>query len=83
MAAAYRREIENAPSPESHRKMLEERLQRIRSPFPAAEAGSVTEMIDPRDTRPLTCRFVEAIQPAIARHTARKLHEDRLRPVRP
>jgi acetyl-CoA carboxylase carboxyltransferase component len=83
VAAAYRREIENAPDPEAHRRMLEERLQRVRSPFRSAEAGSVTEMIDPRETRPMICRFVDLMQPVLARQAARKLQEDGQRPVRP
>jgi acetyl-CoA carboxylase carboxyltransferase component len=83
VAAAYRREIENAPDPDAHRKAIEERLQRLRSPFRAAEAGSVTEMIDPRETRPMITRFIEAMQPALGRIAARKVNAGGLRAVRP
>ena len=36
VAAAYKREIENAPDPEAHRKMIEDRLLAYRSPIKAA-----------------------------------------------
>lgn len=57
--AAYRREIEAAPDPAAHRKEIEDRLNQYRSPFRTAEAFGVEEMIDPRDTRPLLCDWVE------------------------
>lgn len=60
-SAAYRREIENAPDPEAKRAEIEARLQAIASPFRTAEATG-QEMIDPRDTRPLLCEFVEEAQ---------------------
>lgn len=83
VAAAYRREIEGAPDPEAHRQMLEARLQGLRSPFRAAEAGHVTEMIDPRETRPTICRFLDAMQPALQRLAARKTAGGIGRVVRP
>jgi len=67
VAAAYRREIENAPDPDAHREMIEQRLLRLRSPFRAAHQGDVIDLIDPRDTRRLACRFVKLAQPALAR----------------
>lgn len=39
-----------------------EKLAKLRSPLRTAEAFGVEEMIDPRDTRPLLCEFVEAAQ---------------------
>jgi acetyl-CoA carboxylase carboxyltransferase component len=60
--AAYRREIESAPDPAARRREIEERLVRMRSPVGTAEAFGVPEMIDPRDTRRLVCRFVEIAQ---------------------
>jgi acetyl-CoA carboxylase carboxyltransferase component len=62
VAAAYRREIEAAPDPEARRQELEDKLAALRSPFRTAEAFGVEEMIDPRDTRPLLCRFAEIAQ---------------------
>lgn len=60
-SAAYRREIESAPDPETRRAEIEARLQAIASPFRTAEATG-QEMIDPRDTRQLLCEFVEDAQ---------------------
>jgi acetyl-CoA carboxylase carboxyltransferase component len=60
-AAAYRREIESAPDPEAARAAIEARLQAIASPFRTAEATG-QDIIDPRDTRPLLCEFVEEAQ---------------------
>ena len=57
--AAYRREIEAAPDPAARRHEIEERLNELRSPFRTAEAFGVEEIIDPRDTRPLLCEWVE------------------------
>jgi acetyl-CoA carboxylase carboxyltransferase component len=55
--AAYRAELDAAPDREKLRAEIEERLNRVRSPFRVAEAFGVEEMIDPRDTRPLLCEF--------------------------
>jgi acetyl-CoA carboxylase carboxyltransferase component len=57
--AAYRREIEAAPDPEKRQREIEERLSRLTSPFRTAEAFGVEQIIDPRDTRPLLCQWVE------------------------
>jgi acetyl-CoA carboxylase carboxyltransferase component len=78
VAAAYRREIEAAPDPEAHRTMIEERLLRLRSPFKAAHHGDVVDLIDPRDTRRLACKFVKLAQPML-----KKLAERPKRAVRP
>lgn len=60
-SAAYRREIESAPDPEAKRSEIEARLRAIASPFRTAEATG-QDIIDPRDTRPLLCEFVEDAQ---------------------
>lgn len=57
--AAYRREIEAAPDPAARRREIEERLGEVRSPFRTAEAFGIEEIIDPRDTRPLLCEWIE------------------------
>ncbi len=59
--AAYRREIEAADDPEAHRAEIEEKLNALRSPFRTAEAFNIEEIIDPRDTRPLLCEWVELV----------------------
>ncbi len=57
--AAYRRELEAAPDRDKLMKEIEARLNTVRSPFRTAEAFGVEEIIDPRDTRPLLCDWVE------------------------
>jgi acetyl-CoA carboxylase carboxyltransferase component len=56
--AAYRRDIEAAEDPVARRAELEAMLEQYRSPFRAAEAFGIEEIIDPRDTRPLLCDWV-------------------------
>jgi acetyl-CoA carboxylase carboxyltransferase component len=60
-SAAYRREIDGAPDPEAARAEIEARLRAIASPFRTAEATG-QDIIDPRDTRPLLCEFIEEAQ---------------------
>ncbi|MCH2523784.1 MAG: methylmalonyl-CoA carboxyltransferase [Dehalococcoidia bacterium] len=57
--AAYRREIEEADDPEKRREEIETRLNELRSPFRTAESFNIEDIIDPRDTRPLLCEWVE------------------------
>jgi acetyl-CoA carboxylase carboxyltransferase component len=66
--AAYRRQIEPAPDPEAKRQEIENQLQAIASPFRSAEAFNIEDIIDPRDTRPLLCEFVEMAQKDIKAH---------------
>jgi acetyl-CoA carboxylase carboxyltransferase component len=64
-SAAYRREIDSAPDPEAKRKEIENKLEAISSPFRTAEAFNIEEIIDPRDTRPILCDFIEMAQAEI------------------
>ena len=59
LEAAYRRELEAAEDPVALRAEIAARLEAVRSPFRTAERFSVEEIIDPRDTRPLLCDWVE------------------------
>jgi len=43
----------------AYRREIEDRLAQYRSPFRTAEAFGIEEIIDPRDTRPLLCDWVE------------------------
>lgn len=63
-SAAYKREIESAPDPEAKRLEVEAKLKAIASPFRTAEVTG-QDIIDPRDTRPLLCEFVEDAQPIL------------------
>jgi len=60
--AAYRREIEAAHDPEAKREEIEQRLKAVASPFRTAEAFNIEDIIDPRETRPLLCDFIEMAQ---------------------
>ena len=42
---------------------IEERLNKLRSPFRTAETFWVEEIIDPRDTRKLLCEFADLAAP--------------------
>jgi hypothetical protein len=57
--AAYRREIEASPDPDARRREIEDMLNELRSPFRTAEAFGIEEIIDPRDTRPLLCEWID------------------------
>ncbi|MEE8397478.1 MAG: carboxyl transferase domain-containing protein [Desulfobacterales bacterium] len=61
-SAAYRREIDSAENPDAKRAEIEARLQAFASPFRSAEAFDIEDIIDPRDTRPLLCNFIEMAQ---------------------
>ena len=62
VAAAYRREIANAADPALRQKELEAELRELDSPFLTAQAFGVEDVIDPRETRPLLCRFIDLAQ---------------------
>ncbi|HXB80931.1 MAG TPA: carboxyl transferase domain-containing protein [Bradyrhizobium sp.] len=61
--AAYRAEIDAAEDGEAKLKEIEERLNRLRSPFRSAEKFWVEEIIDPRKTRSLLCEFARLAEP--------------------
>ena len=42
---------------------IEDRLNKLRSPFRSAESFWIEEIIDPRDTRQVLCEFVELAAP--------------------
>ena len=62
---AYRREIESAADPDAKRRELEDMLAVKQSPFPRAEAFAIHELIDPRETRPMLCRWIDRVQPLL------------------
>jgi len=74
VAVAFRREIENAPDPEARRRELEERLAGARSPFPRAETFGVNDLIDPRETRPRLCDWLEWVAPSLRQHVGVRTH---------
>ncbi|HTY19127.1 MAG TPA: carboxyl transferase domain-containing protein [Myxococcota bacterium] len=62
---AYGREIAAAPDPEARRRELEEELAAAQSVFPRAEDFGVHHLIDPRDTRPVLCDWLDEIEPRL------------------
>ncbi len=62
VAAAFRREIEKAADPKARERELEAELRAQASPLRTAEAFGVEEIVDPRQTRPYLCRFINAAQ---------------------
>jgi methylmalonyl-CoA decarboxylase subunit alpha len=63
--AAYRRDIEGAADPDEREREIEEELRQLASPFRTAEAFAIEDLIDPRETRPYLCQFIEALQPRL------------------
>lgn len=61
--AAYKRELESSADPVGLRAEIDERLNRVRSPFRTAERFGIEEIIDPRDTRGLLCEFANLAAP--------------------
>jgi len=61
--AAYRSDIEGAEDPKAKLLEIEERLNKLRSPFRSAEKFWVEEIIDPRKTRSLLCDFARLAEP--------------------
>jgi acetyl-CoA carboxylase carboxyltransferase component len=61
--AAYKRDLEASADPDRLRRELESKLAQVMSPFRTAEAFGVEEIIDPRDTRPLLCDWIETVYP--------------------
>lgn len=72
VTAAFRREIAAAPDPDARRKELEDEMRSYADPFRTAEAFSVEDIIDPRETRPYLCRFYEAMQARLKEQVGQK-----------
>ncbi len=61
--AAYRAEIDAAEDKGAKLKEIEDRLNKLRSPFRSAEKFWVEEIVDPRKTRSLLCDFARLAEP--------------------
>jgi acetyl-CoA carboxylase carboxyltransferase component len=57
--AAHRAEIESTKDPERYLKELHEKYRSVSSPFRTAEAFGIEDIINPKETRPLLCEWVE------------------------
>jgi acetyl-CoA carboxylase carboxyltransferase component len=65
VAVAFRKQIEQSENPEQTRAALEAELAAKQSPLPRGESFSVHDVIDPRETRPHLCQWIEWISPAL------------------
>ena len=65
VAVAFRGDIAAAPDPEARRQELEKQFNAERNPYAAAESFAVHDIIDPRETRPMLCEWIEWIQPRL------------------
>ena len=61
--AAFKSDLEKSKNPEKLLKEIEERMEKVRSPFKTAESFLAEEIIDPRDTRKLICEFANLSSP--------------------
>jgi acetyl-CoA carboxylase carboxyltransferase component len=61
--AAYRADIDAAEDKAEKLKEIQDRLNKLRSPFRSAEKFWVEEIIDPRKTRSLLCEFARLAEP--------------------
>jgi methylmalonyl-CoA decarboxylase subunit alpha len=59
VAVAFRRQIETAEDPVAMRAQLEAEMAARLSPNARAESFAMHELIDPRETRPYLCRWIE------------------------
>ncbi len=67
VAVAFGREIANAADPEARRRELEDEMSARLSPFPRDESFAVHALIDPRETRPMLCDWIEWAQAVLPR----------------
>ena len=65
VAAAFRRELAAAPDPKTREREIEAELRAVASPFRTAEAFGVEDIVDPRETRPYLCHFIDAAQASL------------------
>jgi len=61
---AYKAELAEAKDYDAHLAKIRERLNRVRSPFRSAEYFEVEEILVPRDTRPVLCRWAHLARKA-------------------
>jgi acetyl-CoA carboxylase carboxyltransferase component len=59
---AYKAELAQSDAPDELLEDIKARLNRVRSPFRSAEFFEIEDIIDPRDTRSVLCRWVNLVQ---------------------
>jgi acetyl-CoA carboxylase carboxyltransferase component len=73
--AAYRADLDAAEDRAAKMAEIEDRLNKLRSPFRSAETFWIEDIVDPRDTRPLLCEFANLAAPL--RETGPSSHQMR------
>jgi propionyl-CoA carboxylase beta chain len=69
----YRKELADAEDPEAERQRLEaEYRKRYLTPYAAASAGYVDDVIEPAETRPIVIKALRAIRNKSESHPSRK-----------
>ncbi len=68
VAVAFGRDIAAAKDPEARRRELEEAMFAQQGPVARAESFAMHELIDPRETRPALCDWIERAQPLLQQH---------------
>ena len=58
---AYKAELAQVDDYDAHLDSIKQRLNRVRSPFRSAEHFEIEEIIDPRHTRPVLCRWANLV----------------------
>ena len=66
------RDRSGAPTRRRAKREIEAELRAMASPFRTAEAFGVEEIIDPRETRPYLCRFIDAAQGKLRTSSGRR-----------
>mgnify|MGYP001234158728 FL=1 len=61
--AAFKADLEKSKNPEKLLEEINERMEKVRSPFRTAESFLAEEIIDPRETRRLICEFANLAAP--------------------
>jgi acetyl-CoA carboxylase carboxyltransferase component len=59
LEAAYRRDLEASEDPEALKRAIGQKLEAARSVFRTAESFGIERIIDPAETRPILCDWVE------------------------
>lgn len=77
-AAAHKRELAAAEDPDKMLAELEDRYRHLQSPFLTAERFGVTDIIDPRDTRPLLCEWAAEAYEVLPRQVGIKARTTRV-----
>jgi acetyl-CoA carboxylase carboxyltransferase component len=68
---AYKAELAEVADYDEHLAKIKTRLNRVRSPFRSAEFFEIEEIIDPRDTRSLLCRWIRLARKSLRTEPAR------------